>query len=166
MASSRFPRPMIQRVERWIVAQISHGTPETIGYAGRIAVVPISCPFGTMDERGLSLPPAGAVFPFKKIRREDFMNRTVTFLSIAAAFAAAAARFYVPPARFPCMGLFLSRSSPERQIFCPSSVSLFDLKARFFVPTRRFADVVARRSCQGWPPRRPCGMLRACQAIP
>src|SRR5258706_8659674 len=47
------------------------------------------------------------------------------------------------------MGLFLSRSSPERQIFCPSSVSLFDLKARFFVPTRRFADVVARRSCQG-----------------
>jgi hypothetical protein len=64
----------------------------------------------------------------------------------------------------PCMGLFLSRSSPERQIFCPSSVSLFDLKARFFVPTRRFADVVARRSCQGWPPRQPCGMLRACQA--
>jgi hypothetical protein len=34
------------------------------------------------------------------------------------------------------MGLFLSRSSPERQIFCPSSVSLFDLKARFFAPTR------------------------------
>ena len=71
-----------------------------------------------------------------------------------------------PFPRFPCMGLFLSRSSPERQIFCPSSVSLFDLKARFFVPTRRFADVVARRSCQGWPPRQPCGMLRACQAIP
>ena len=37
--------------------------------------------------------------------------------------------------RFPCMGLFVSRSSPARQIFCPSSVSLFDLKARFFVPT-------------------------------
>jgi hypothetical protein len=49
---------------------------------------------------------------------------------------APAARPCVPPARFPCMGLFLSRSSPERQIFCPSSVSLFDLKARFFVPTR------------------------------
>src|SRR5882757_3580283 len=31
---------------------------------------------------------------------------------------------------------FLSRSLPERQIFCRSSVSLFDLKARFFVPTR------------------------------
>jgi hypothetical protein len=24
---------MIQRVERWIVAQISHGTPGTIGYS-------------------------------------------------------------------------------------------------------------------------------------
>src|SRR6202011_3564233 len=34
------------------------------------------------------------------------------------------------------MGLFLSRGSPEPQIFCPSSVPLFDLKARFFVPTR------------------------------
>src|SRR3979490_3162382 len=34
------------------------------------------------------------------------------------------------------MGFFLSRGSPEPQIFCPSSVSLFDLKARFFVPTR------------------------------
>src|SRR4051794_33360865 len=33
------------------------------------------------------------------------------------------------------MGLFLSRSSPARQIFCHSSVSLFDLKSRFFVPT-------------------------------
>src|SRR5258707_14367344 len=40
-----------------------------------------------------------------------------------------------PFPRFPCMGLFLSRSSPARQIFCPSSVSLFDLRARFFVPT-------------------------------
>ena len=49
---------------------------------------------------------------------------------------APAARFYVPPARFPCMGPFLSRSSPERQISCPSSVSLFDLEVRFFVPTR------------------------------
>jgi len=34
------------------------------------------------------------------------------------------------------MGLFLSRSSPEWQVVCPSSVSLFDLEARFFVPTR------------------------------
>ena len=65
----------------------------------------------------------------------------------------------------PCMGLFLSRSLPERQIFCPSLVSLFDLKARFFVPTPR-ADVVARRSCQGWPPPQRCGMLGAYQAIP
>jgi hypothetical protein len=35
-----------------------------------------------------------------------------------------------------CMGFSLSRSSSERQVVCPSSVSLFDLKARFFVPTR------------------------------
>ena len=33
------------------------------------------------------------------------------------------------------MGLFLSRSFGGRRIFFPSSVSLFDLKARFFVPT-------------------------------
>jgi hypothetical protein len=41
-----------------------------------------------------------------------------------------------PLPRFPCMGLFLSRSSPERQIFVLRQFSLFDLKARFFVPTR------------------------------
>src|SRR5882724_1187911 len=34
----------------------------------------------------------------------------------------------------------------------------------FLRPDPRFADVVARRSCQGWPPRQACGMLRACQA--
>ena len=42
----------------------------------------------------------------------------------------------VPPARLPCMGLFLSRRFGRRRILCPSSVSLFDLKARFFVQTR------------------------------
>ena len=31
-------------------------------------------------------------------------------------------------------GFFCQGVSPERQIFCPSSVSLFDLKARFFGP--------------------------------
>src|ERR1700682_20515 len=36
----------------------------------------------------------------------------------------------------PCIGLFLSRSSPGRRIFFPLSVSLFDFKARFLVPTR------------------------------
>jgi|ERR1700751_4645757 len=36
----------------------------------------------------------------------------------------------------------------------------------FLRPDPRFADVVARRSCQGWPSRQPCGMLRAYQAIP
>ena len=31
----------------------------------------------------------------------------------------------------------------------------------FLRPDPRFADAVARRNCQGWPPRQPCGMLRA-----
>src|SRR5215475_11264569 len=40
----------------------------------------------------------------------------------------------------PCMGLLSSRGSAAVQrMFCPSSVSLFDLKARFFVPTRSSA---------------------------
>src|ERR1700687_1012864 len=33
-------------------------------------------------------------------------------------------------------GAFFVKEFAERQIFCLSSVSLFDLKARFFVPTR------------------------------
>src|SRR6202165_5948478 len=36
----------------------------------------------------------------------------------------------------------------------------------FLRPDPRFTDVVARRSCQGWPPRPRCGMRRACEAIP
>ncbi len=79
---------------------------------------------------------------------------------------APAERFYVPPARFPCMRLFLSRSSP-RAANLLSFVSFFvRSQSPFLRPDPRFADVVARRSCQGWPPRQPCGMLRACQAIP
>jgi hypothetical protein len=31
---------------------------------------------------------------------------------------------------------YVKRSLPAQRIFSPSSVSLFDLKARFFVPTR------------------------------
>jgi hypothetical protein len=46
-----------------------------------------------------------------------------------------------------------------RQFFC-------SISKPFLRPEPRFADVVARRSCQGWPPRRPCGLLRACQAMP
>ena len=49
-----------------------------------------------------------------------------------------AAPSYVPPA-FPCMGLFKEFRQGGRRIFFPSSVSLFDLKARFFVPTRSIA---------------------------
>jgi hypothetical protein len=48
----------------------------------------------------------------------------------------------------------------------PSSVSLFDLNARFFVPTRSRARAVARRGCQGWPAHQPFDMLRSCEAIP
>jgi hypothetical protein len=33
-------------------------------------------------------------------------------------------------------GFFCQEVSAERPIFLPSSVSLFDLKARFFIPTR------------------------------
>src|ERR1700756_2920813 len=40
------------------------------------------------------------------------------------------------PGGDPCMGLLLSRVRQCNACFCPSSVSLFDLKARFFVPTR------------------------------
>ena len=39
-------------------------------------------------------------------------------------------------------------------------------KSPFLRPDPRLADVVARRSCQGWPSCQPCGMLRAFQAIP
>src|SRR6266481_698865 len=49
----------------------------------------------------------------------------------------------------PCMGLRLSRRlGNATHVF--SSVSLFDLKARFFIPTRSSAKP-SRRSCQGWP---------------
>src|SRR3984893_18633103 len=48
-----------------------------------------------------------------------------------------------------------------------SFVSFFvGSQSPFLRPARRFADVVARRSCQGRPPRQAGGMLRACQAIP
>lgn len=77
-----------------------------------------------------------------------------------------AARPHVPSARFPCMELFLSRSSPGQQIFCPSSVSLFDLKARFFVPTRGLLTSSRAGAVKVGRRPQPCGILRACQAIP
>jgi transposase IS66-like protein len=68
-----------------------------------------------------------------------------------------------PHARFPGMGFFVKVFACA-QIFCPSSVSLFDLKARFFVPTsgslapsRAGAAKVGRRASLD-------GMLRRCQA--
>ena len=49
---------------------------------------------------------------------------------------------------------FVERLQREggHSFFFPS-VSLFDLEARFFVPTRAIARVDAQRSCQGWPSR-------------
>ena len=48
----------------------------------------------------------------------------------------------------------------------PSPVSLFDLKARFFVPTRSFANAVARRGCQDWPSLESSSCSARCQATP
>src|SRR3984893_15346430 len=45
----------------------------------------------------------------------------------------------------------------------PSSVSLL-IRKPFLRTDPRFAHVVARRSCQGWPSHQPSGMLRPCQA--
>src|SRR6266436_8368253 len=58
----------------------------------------------------------------------------------------------------PCMGLFLSRSfgTPAHvlhQFLC-------SIRKPFLRPDPRFAHVVARRSCQGWPSHQPSGMLR------
>src|SRR5258705_5684489 len=57
------------------------------------------------------------------------------------------------------MGFSLSRSSPGRRSF-PSSVSWFDLKARFFVPTCASLTSMRAESVQGWLSPQPCGMLR------
>ncbi len=66
---------------------------------------------------------------------------------------------------------FLKRGFLVWGFFCQgvllSFVSFFvRSQSPFLRPDPRLADVVARRSCQGWPSRQPCGMLRACQAIP
>src|SRR6202171_2305378 len=39
--------------------------------------------------------------------------------------------------------------------FFPLSVSLFDLRARFFVPTCTSLAAGAHRNCQGWPSHQP-----------
>ena len=66
--------------------------------------------------------------------------------------------------RFPCMGFVKEalQYATGRLIFFPLSVSLFDLRARFCVPTRSSLAAGAHRSCQGWPshqpfPTRPAG---------
>src|SRR5207248_1503744 len=63
-----------------------------------------------------------------------------------------------------------ARISLYGAFFCQGVSSFVSFFVRsqspFLRPDPQLADVVARRSCQGWPSRRPCGMLRACQAIP
>src|ERR1700757_4806199 len=57
------------------------------------------------------------------------------------------------PSRQPCIGLLLSRGSAVQRMFL-SFVSFFvRSQSPFLRPDPRFADVVARRSCQGWPSR-------------
>ena len=73
---------------------------------------------------------------------------------------------HVPPPAVSLYGAFLVKefaTAANRLSF----VSFFvRSQSPFLRPDPRFADVVARRSCQGWPSRQLCGMLRACQAIP
>ena len=73
---------------------------------------------------------------------------------------------YVPPPAVSLYGAFFVKEF-ARAAHLFSFVSFFvRSQSPFLRPDPRFADVVARRSCQGWPSRQPCGMLRACQAIP
>ena len=77
--------------------------------------------------------------------------------------------------RFRALALFGRR--PQQRMDRPSSrqpktlfsfnpISLLDLRAHFFTPTRQLPNDVARRGCQGWPPLRFLLMPRRCQATP
>jgi hypothetical protein len=64
------------------------------------------------------------------------------------------------------MGLFWSSSFSRPRIFFPSSVSLFDLKARFFVPTRTSLTPARAEAVKVGRRTNLAGMLRLCQATP
>ena len=71
--------------------------------------------------------------------------------------------------RFPCMGLFLSRSflRAVHPFFLLCFGSFFVRSGiPFLRPDPQYCKVGARRSCQGWPSRQPFGVLRPCQATP
>ena len=72
-------------------------------------------------------------------------------------------RFSSESAPRPLYGAFVVKELARQQIFRPSSVFVFDLKDRFFRPTR--TSPWSPRG-QGWPLHQPCGMLRLYQAIP
>ncbi len=64
-----------------------------------------------------------------------------------------------PFPRFPCMGLFFVKEFARASnllSFVSFFVSFFvRSQSPFLRPDPRFADVVARRSCQGWPSHQP-----------
>ena len=59
------------------------------------------------------------------------------------------------------LGLFLSRSSQSGNSVVFRQFPLFDLKARFFVPTRGSLTSSRAGAVKVGRPRQPCGMLRA-----
>jgi hypothetical protein len=61
--------------------------------------------------------------------------------------------------RFPCMGLFLSRTLAYRRIFFFRRF-LCLIRDPVSLSRPALAHVGARRRCQGWASYRPCGMLR------
>src|SRR5258708_4199248 len=72
------------------------------------------------------------------------------------AHIAPAARLYVPLRAVSLYGAFFVKGF-ARAANLLSFVSFFvRSQSPFLRPDPRFADVVARRSCQGWPPRQPC----------
>jgi len=71
-----------------------------------------------------------------------------------------------PGSRKPCMGPWKSSRIIQDMLFSFNPISLLDLRAHFFTPTRQLPNDVARRGCQGWPPLRFLLMPRRCQATP
>ena len=71
-----------------------------------------------------------------------------------------------PGSRKPCMGPWKSSRIIQDMLFSFNPISLLDLRAHFFTPTRQLPNDVARRGCQGWPSLLPFTRLQRCQATP
>src|SRR5215831_20070887 len=63
-------------------------------------------------------------------------------------------------------GLGSQAENSRHAIFSFNPISLFDLKAHFFVPTHSVQTLSRARGCQGWPSLKYLLMLRRCQATP